>query len=83
MKPDLNFFFSALQGLNGMYMRNDYESATNNKELTEVAYKWLNEAETTTNDVRKQNYTSGYHYLFSYLTGHSFDSKINLENFAL
>lgn len=83
MKKDLNFFFDALPGLNGMYMRNDYESTQTPNEMIEVAYKWLNEAETTDNPIRKQNYMAGYHYLFSVITGKSFDSKINLENYKI
>lgn len=82
LKPDLTFFFDALPGLNSLWMKFDYENANSREELTHIAYKWLNEAENTNNEVRKHNYTVGFHFLFAFLTGKSYDSKIDLNNFS-
>ena len=79
-KPDLTFFFSAMPGANSIWMRHDYENANSEEELTHVVYKWMDEAEDTNNPIRKQNYTAGFHFLFSLLTGRSFDSKLVIEN---
>lgn len=76
LKPDLTFFFASMTGANSIYMRYDYDNANSEEELTHVLYKWMDEAENTDNPVRKQNYTAGFHFLFAFLTGHSFDSKI-------
>lgn len=81
MKPDLTFFFASMPGLNSIWMRYEYENANNKEELTRLAYKWLDEAEGCNNPVRRQNYTAGFHFLFAFLTGWSFDSKIVIENF--
>ena len=80
LKPDLTFFFASMQGANSIYMQYDYENANNEEELTHVAYKWMDEAEKTDNPIRKQNYTAGFHFLFAFLTGRSYDSKIIIEN---
>ena len=79
-KPDLTFFFSAMPGANSIWMRFDYENANSEEELTHVLYKWMDEAEEANNPIRKQNHTA-LPLPFSFLTGHSFDSKIVIENF--
>lgn len=81
LKPDLTFFFSAMPGANSIYMRFDYENANNEEELTCVLYKWMDEAEKSNNPIRRQNYTAGFHFLFAFLTGWSFDSKIAIVNY--
>lgn len=80
-KPDLTFFFSAMPGLNSIWMRYEYENANNKEELTRLAYKWMDEAEESKNPIRRQNYTAGFHFLFAFLTGRSFDSKLVIEKF--
>jgi hypothetical protein len=72
---EAQLFFSSLPGLNGMFMACDYESIDSEQKAVEIAYKWLNEFETSANEVRKQNYFVGFHWLYSKITNRSYDTK--------
>ena len=76
-KPDLTMYFAQMP-LIGKYMQFDYESANSLFEMIELYNKWMNEAEETKNSVRKINFEAGSKFLYTLLTGKSYESK-NIE----
>ena len=75
LKPDLRIFFAAMP-LIGIWIEHDYENANTENELTEVMHKWFKEAESTSNEVKKRCYESSARYIYAFLTGRSYESKL-------
>lgn len=77
IKPDLSMYFAQMPFI-GKYMEQDYNNANTVQEMTDLCHKWNNEAEISKNLVRKTHYQAGANFLYTLLTGKSFESK-NLE----
>lgn len=78
LKPDLTIYFTAMPFI-GMYLLHDYNSANTYSELLDVLHKWFNESERTVKVERKNIYSASAHYLYSFLTGKSFESSLNIN----
>lgn len=74
IKPDLIMYFAQMPFI-GQYMKYDYESANGFSQLIALCHKWNNEAEISKNPVRKLNFEAGANYLYTLITGKSYDSK--------
>jgi len=75
LKPDLTIHFAAMP-LIGIYLQSDYEKANTKGELLDVMHKWFGEAEKSTNPIRKNCYQASAQYLYAFLTGRSYESKL-------
>lgn len=75
IKPDLRMFFSQMP-LVGMWIEHDYNKAETLDDMIGLFHKWIEEAETTDNSVRKSCYLSSAYYLYSWISGKSYESKI-------
>jgi hypothetical protein len=73
-KPDLNIYFSAMP-LIGMYLKAEYEKVRNIDQMTALMHKWFNDAENTNNDVKRIHIQASAQFLYTYLTGKSYESK--------
>lgn len=75
IKPDLSIYFCSMPPLTSLWLRFDYDGANTKEELLSVMHLWLNEAERTTNEIKKNCYESSARYLYTLLTGKSYESK--------
>jgi len=74
MKPDLTIYFAAMP-LIGIWLKSDYDKANTAEDLINLMHKWFNEAERTDNTTRAHAHQSVAQYLYTLLTGKSFESK--------
>jgi len=74
IKPDLSFYFNAMPFI-GCYMAKAYNQANTVEDMSNLCHKWLNDADTTTNEVKKTNYKAAAHYLYALITKKSLDSN--------
>lgn len=75
IKPDLDLYFNAMP-LIGHWLKYDYNKTKNENELINLMHLWFNrfENENTNPDAKKWYYASAT-YLYSFLTGQTFESK--------
>lgn len=79
LKPDLSKYFAAMPAV-GMWIEFDYNNATTLDEMSTLVHKWIGIAETTDNLTKRSCYQSAANYVYSWLTGKSFDST-NFKSF--
>ena len=82
LKPNLDIYFAGMD-LIGMWLKADYDKATTQSELLDLIHKWFTISETTNHDIKRAFYKSSAYYLYSHLTGESYDSKkilLDMEN---
>ena len=74
IKPDLRLYFLQMPAV-GIWMMHHYNSANTRESIIDLFHKWMNIAESTNNEVKKQCYLSAAKYIYSFFTNLSFDSK--------
>ena len=74
MKPDLTMYFNQMP-LIGRYMAHDYECANSLNEMIMLCHKWMHDAEISKNPVRKLNFEAAANFIYTLITGKSYDSK--------
>ncbi|MGB0896868.1 MAG: hypothetical protein ACPGRW_06070 [Flavobacteriaceae bacterium] len=74
LKPDLTMYFAQMP-LIGMWLKADYEKAETLEDMTALCHKWNNEAERTTNPIRKTHFQASANFIYTLITGQSYESK--------
>lgn len=77
IKPDLKMYFAQMP-LIGRYMEHDYEQVNSLEELILLCHKWNDEADISQNPIRKIHFQAGANFVYTLVTGKSFESK-NIE----
>ncbi len=75
IKPDLSTYFNAMP-LIGQWLHKQYEEAKTVNDLVSLFHKWIEEAETSINPVRKECFKASAYYIYSILTNRSYESEI-------
>lgn len=74
MKPDLKMYFAAMPII-GIWLNKEYEKAQTFEEIANLFHKWQDEAENTTNPVKKEWLRASSNYIYSFFTGRSYECK--------
>ena len=74
IKPDLSVPLQHIGSI-GHVLKYDYDNAKTQEHLIELVYKWLADADETTNTIYEYWYTVYAYFLYSYVTGRSYDTK--------
>ena len=75
IKPDLTTYFNAMPFI-GRYMAYDYDRANTLNDLIWLFHKWMDESEASINTMRKIHFKSGAYYIYSFLSGKSYESHV-------
>lgn len=73
-KPDLNIYFNAMPFI-GIYLKAEYDKVTDIDQMTALMHKWFSDAENTKNEVKRIHIQASAQFLYTYLTGKSYESK--------
>lgn len=74
IKPDLKMYFAAMPFI-GVWLYKEYEKAETFEEIADLFHKWQNEADSTTNPLKKQWLRASSNYIYTFFTGRSFECK--------
>ena len=78
LKPDLDIYFNHMS-LIGLWLKAEYNDANTFEEILNLMHRWFDEAETATNIGRKSVFKASAYYLYSFLTGKSFESNFEIN----
>lgn len=74
IKPDLTIYFSAMPII-GLWLKKDYDKANSRTELLALMHKWFSVSDATTNETKAKCYDASAKYIYSLLTGKSYESR--------
>lgn len=73
-KPDLTAYFNSMPYI-GRYMAYDYECANSLTAMIDLVHEWLNEADISTNVMRKIHFQQGANLIYGLITSRTFETK--------
>jgi hypothetical protein len=62
----------------GIWLRAEYEKVKSLESMINLTHKWFLEADSTSNPIRKQCFYAAAQYLYTTITGMSYESKLNI-----
>ncbi len=74
----MSIYFASMS-VTGLYLQNDLDRANNYSDLIDLVHKWFSISEITSNEVKKKWYSTAAKGLYSFLTGNTYESKLNIK----
>lgn len=74
IKPDLRAYFAAMPII-GIWLNAEYEKANTFEEIANLFHKWQDEADKTSNPLKRHWLRASSNYIYSFFTNRSFETK--------